>query len=276
MFKWYKNDSATKYYDEKGEVFMKQVSFSLLPRQAGTYKSLVDSSMQSKILRNYILHEYQLPEQLSIINEGDKKGLKLEKFLFDEPTNIRLNELVKYVRKNGYIVNRSSLMRHILSQLITNLKKNSTIPPKERAVRPLNFYFKKGTKEVLEQFVSFRNRNAVIERFILEDYKPSDVQHLLDKPKELEQMRIGVDRTAIEKLDEFVENIAQKGVTRTALMRDVVEKIIAKLSNTDTRKLIAETRLQNALFEYEQAFGKDVLREQLYKYVTYDESDPVH
>ncbi|WRU93998.1 hypothetical protein RYX51_13300 [Priestia filamentosa] len=74
---------------------MKQVSFSLLPRQAGTYKSLVDSSMQSKILRNYILHEYQLPEQLSIINEGDKKGLKLEKFLFDEPTNIRLNELVK-------------------------------------------------------------------------------------------------------------------------------------------------------------------------------------
>lgn len=52
---------------------MKQVSFSLFPKQAENFKSNVDSSIQSKVLRNYILNDYQLPDDLSIINEGDKK-----------------------------------------------------------------------------------------------------------------------------------------------------------------------------------------------------------
>lgn len=246
---------------------MKQVSFSLFPGQAGAFKSKVDPSVQSKILRNYVLNEYQLPGDLSIINEGDKKGLKIEKFLFDENTNTRLNELVKIVREAGYKANRSSLMRHIMKQLLEKLEKQNDSLPKERVVRHSSFYFEKGTKDVLEQFVPFRDRNAFIERFILEDYTPSHNRTaLLDKPEEVESMRISISAEAFSKLDRHVKEIQTKGITRTALMRDVVMQLIGKLSKTDARKLITEKRLQIALREFKNTFGNDALRERLEEY----------
>ena len=79
-------------------------------------------------------------------------------------------------------------------------------------------------------------------------------------------MRISISEDAFDKLDQFVSEISTKGVTRTALMRDVVEKLIGKLSKTDARKLIAEARLQRSIKEYEQTFGHDVLRERLNQY----------
>lgn len=246
---------------------MKQVSFSLFLGQAEAFKSKVDPSVQSKTLRNYVLNDYQLPGDLSIINEGNKKGLKPEKFLFDENSDARLNELVKIVREAGYKANRSSLMRHIMKQLLEKLEKQNDSLPKQREIRHSSFYFEKGTKDVLEQLILFRDRNAAIERFILEDYKPSHNRaFLLEKPEEVESMRIGVAVEAFRKLDGYVKEIQTKGITRTALMRDVVEQLIGKLSNTDARKLIAEKRLQNALREFENTFGNDVLRERLEEY----------
>lgn len=246
---------------------MKQVSFSLFPGQAKAFKSLVDSSVQSKVLRNYVLNEYQLPNDLSIINEGEKKGLKPEKFLFDEHTDDRINELVKNVREAGYKANRSSLMRHIMAELIEKLKNEEDSTPKKREIRHSSFYFEKGTKEVLEQFIPFRDRNLAIERFILEDYKPrADMSFLLEKPEDVEPMRISLDSEAFQKLDYYVNKIQTKGISRTALMRDVVEQLITKLSKTDARKLIVEKRLQNALHEYEHTFGANSLKERLEEY----------
>ena len=246
---------------------MKQVSFSLFPEQAKSFKSLVEPSIQSKILRNYILNEYQLPEDLSIFNMGEKKGLKPEKFLFDEYSDERLNELVKMVRSAGFTANRSSIMRHILNQLINKLEKEDDSHLKDREIRHSSFYFEKGTKDVLEQFVPFRNRNAVIERFILEEYKlPQNEASLLDKPNEPESMRISIAAAAIDKLDQHVKEINTTGISRTSLMRDVVEQLITKLSRTDARQLITEKRLQKALSEYENVFGQEELKERLEEY----------
>jgi hypothetical protein len=246
---------------------MKQVSFSLFPEQAKSFKSLVEPSVQSKILRLYVLNEYQLPDDLSVINEGDKKGLKPEKLLFDEYSDEKLNELVKTVRAAGYTANRSSIMRNVINQLIKRLEKQDDSLLKEREVRHSSFYFEKGTKDVLEQFVHFRGRNAAIELFILNEYKPSpNKTYLLDKPDDPESMRIGISAAALHKLDEFVDEINTKGITRTSLMRDVVEQLIGKLSRTDARQLIAEKRLQKALYEYESAFGKEELKERLEEY----------
>jgi hypothetical protein len=246
---------------------MKQVSFSLFHGQADAFKSLVDSSVQSKILRNYVLNEYQLPDDLSVIHTGDTKGLKPGKFLFDEHTHNRLNELVKNVREAGYTANRSSLMRHIMKQLLEKLEKQNDSLPKEREIRHSSFYFEKGTKDVLEQFIPFRDRNAAIERFILEEYKPSDNQAtLLEKPEEVEPMRIGIATEAFRKLDGYVEQIQTNGITRTALMRDVVLQLIGKLADTDGSKLIIEKRLKDALREFEKKFGNEVLKERLEEY----------
>lgn len=251
---------------------MKQVSFSLFPEQAKSFKSLVEPSIQSKILRNYVLNEYQLPEDLSIFNKGDKKGLKPEKFLFDEYSDERLNELVKMIRSAGFTANRSSIMRHLINQLITKLEKEDDSFLKDREIHHSSFYFEKGTKDVLEQFVTFRNRNAVIERFILEEYKPSQNKaSLLDKPNEPDSVRIGIAAAAIDKLDQYVKEINTTGISRTALMRDVVEQLITKLSKTDARKLIVEKKLENALREFEQTHGTNILKERLEEYRTHRE-----
>jgi excinuclease UvrABC nuclease subunit len=138
---------------------------------------------------------------------------------------------------------------------------------RDREIRHSSFYFEKGTKDVLEQFVTFRNRNTVIERFILEEYKPSHNRaSILDKPNEPESMRISISAEAFLKLDHYVKEIQTKGISRTALMRDVVEQLITKLSKTDARQLIAEKRLQKALSEYKNVFGQEELKERLEQY----------
>jgi len=251
---------------------MKQVSFSLFQGQAQQFKNLVDSSLQSKVLRNFVLNEYQLPEDLSVIHQGDTKGLKPEKFHFDEHTDSRLNLLVKQVRDANFTANRSSLMRHIMKELIEKLEKqnqdkDNSISDK-REVRKSSFYFEKGTKEVLERFVPFRDRNAAIERFILEEYRPSDNRDfLLEKPVEVESVRISIDVEAYNKLDEYVKDFDTKDITRTSLMRDVVVQLIGKLANTDGSKLIAEKRLQASIEDFKERFGEDALRERLSEYI---------
>lgn len=246
---------------------MKQVSFSLFPGQAQSFKSLVEPSVQSKVLRDYVLNDYHLPDDLSVFNQGQKKGLKPEKFLFDEYSDEKLNELVRMVRDAGYTANRSSVMRDVLNQLIKELEKQDDSLLRNREVKHSSFYFEKGTKEVLEQFVTFRNRNAVIERFILEEYKPShNKAALLEKPEDPESMRVSISAAALHKLDQYVSDLNTVGISRTSLMRDVVEQLIGKLSSTDARKLMAEKRLQKALYEYESAFGSERLRERLEEY----------
>ena len=172
------------------------------------------------------------------------------------------------VREAGYTANRSSLMRNIMSELISKLQKEvDDSLPKNRKLLHSSFYFEKGTKDVLEQFIPFRDRNVVIERFILEEYEPTQGNHvLLDKPIEPESMRISMDEEAFNKLDHFVDVIQIKGISRTSLMRDAVLQLISKLSKTDARKLIAEKRLQSAIQEYENTFGHELLAEKLEEY----------
>lgn len=248
---------------------MKQVSFSLFDGQAATFKNMVDSSIQSKTLRNFILNEYKLPSNLEDLfkDESDRTELKIEKFYFDDNTNLHLDELVKRVKMKGFKVNRSSLMRNIMKQMIESLKANEQSSPTKRELKHSSFYFEKGTKDILEQLISFRDRNAVIERFILEEYKPSNSYSLLlEKPVDVEPMRISIDKEAFNRLDQLIDELGIKKITRTSLMRDVVMQLITKLSHTDARKIIVKKKLDAAIDEFEKVFGPELLKEKLESY----------
>lgn len=248
---------------------MKRVSFSLYPGQAKEYKAMVDDALQSRIIRNFIKNDYILPEDLSVINKGEKQGLEVSPFRFDEWTDEKLNSLVKQVRDAGFKANRSSLMRHILEQLIHKLKQQNGETAKDRELRHSSFYFEEGTKNLLEQYIPFRDRNAVIERFVLDEYKPRINRSILyEKPDQPESMRISMSGKAFDKLDRYVKEIKSKGVNRSSLMRDVVDQIISKLSNSDAQGLIVETRLKQAIEEYKRMFGEELLRETLSTYHT--------
>ncbi|MED3746595.1 hypothetical protein I6J18_00145 (plasmid) [Peribacillus psychrosaccharolyticus] len=198
----------------------------------------------------------RLSEVLNCINHGDKKGVKSERFLFDEHADIRLNDLVKTVRESGYKANRSSIMRHLMNELLQKLGSSEEVLPKAREIHHSSFYFEKGTRELLETYVPFRDRNATIEHYILESYVPTSNRELLfDKPDEVETWRIGMARAAFDKLDGLVNEVHTKGISRSSLMRDAVMQLISQSANTDARKLITEIRLQKALHEFENTFG---------------------
>ncbi len=240
----------------KGEVYMKQVMFTLFEGQETLYKSLVESSVQSKVLRNYLLNEYQLPNDLTIFSKPNVTGLKNAKFYFDQFTDEKLNNYVSYVKEKGFKANRSSIMRHVIGELISKLQgQNSKVSPVTREVKKVDVYFEKGTKAILENFINFRDRNATLERFILEEYEPKDLNYVMDKLQEPEQMKVGMDIKAFEKLDKLVDQINKDGVNRSVLFRDVVNKLISKLSNSDARQLIAEKRLEYAITDVIEVSG---------------------
>ncbi|MED4587642.1 hypothetical protein [Priestia flexa] len=235
---------------------MKQVMFTLFEGQETLYKSLVESSVQSKVLRNYLLNEYQLPNDLTIFSKPNVTGLKNAKFYFDQFTDEKLNNYVSYVKEKGFKANRSSIMRHVIGELISKLQgQNSKVSPVTREVKKVDVYFEKGTKAILENFINFRDRNATLERFILEEYEPKDLNYVMDKLQEPEQMKVGMDIKAFEKLDKLVDQINKDGVNRSVLFRDVVNKLISKLSNSDARQLIAEKRLEYAITDVIEVSG---------------------
>lgn len=252
---------------------MKQVSFSLFPEQEAKFKALVEGSIQGKIIRNYLLNEYKLPKDLSLINQGNKKDLKVCKFYFDDATNEWLNELVSIVRDKGFIANRSSIMRDVIDNLISKLESNKDVLPKNRKLIHSTFYFERGTREILEKLISFRDRNAIIERFILEEYSLNNKTRLLDKPIEPEQIRLSIDSAAIIKLDEIAKELNIKGLSRAALMRNVVDELITIISKTDAKNLIVERQLHQSLQEYQRIHGFKKLKETLSTYLQKNETE---
>lgn len=247
---------------------MKQVMFSLFNGQEERYRSLVEDSMQAKVLRNYLLNEYTLPEDLTIFSKGDTKDTKNGKFYFDDFTNEKLNSCVAAVKEKGYKANRSSVMRHVIEELIKKLEGQSKkVSPVERQVKKIDVYFERGTRAVLEKYVNFRDRNATLERFILEEYEPKDLTYVMDRLREPEQMKVGMDIKAYEKLDSLVGKINKDGVNRTILFRDVVIQLVSKLSKSDARELIAEKRLEYSLDEVLEVSGPERLTEVLESYI---------
>jgi len=159
-------------------------------------------------------------------------------------------------------------MRHVIDQLIQKLEaQNEKISPAERQVKKIDVYFERGTRAVLEKYVNFRDRNATLERFILEEYEPKDLNYVMDKLREPEQMKVGMDIKAYEKLDRLVDKINKDGVNRTILFRDVVNQLVSKLSNSDARELIAEKRLEYSIDDFLEVSGPERLTEVLESYI---------
>lgn len=128
----------------------------------------------------------------------EKKGVKSERLLFDEHADNRLNDIVKTVRESGYKANHSSVMHHLMNELIQKVRSSEENLPKVRDVHHSSFYFEKGTNELLKTYVPFRDRNITIERYSVGIYVSiSKRESLLDKPKEVETWRIGMAGAAL-------------------------------------------------------------------------------
>lgn len=245
---------------------MKRYGFSLLPSQEEEFQNLLDKSMRSRSLRQYITQDYSLPENLDELSHP-VDGVKPVPLYLDDVTNERLNELVEIAKKSGALrVNRSSLMRNILDNLIKDVKAGHEFA-EERETKGINLYLESGTMDLLQEFIPFRDRNAAIELFIMKDYKLTDnLAKLRAKPVNTEQKYVALGKEAIELLDGYVSKLGDKDISRMSILRDVIEKIVEKFSKQSFQTLVADRQLYRAMQSYEQVYSRDALRESVESY----------
>jgi len=254
-----------------------QVSFSLFPGQMEKYLSFVDKKIKSTVLRNYLLYHYRLPEDLSILQLYEmKRGTKPKsvKFIFNNEANERLNHLVKIVKEDELPCNRSLIIRHLIDDLINRLN-NKQIKITElytksksesKRKRALPVVLEKKINYTLDLLTQYKERNTAIEDFILEKYIPSPIEVLQEKPKNPEFLHIYISEKAFHLLDYYVGKYQNKGVSRSAIMRDVVNQLIDFISNESQSKKIDDL-LNNALEEYRKVYGNMRLKNKLLNYL---------
>lgn len=244
----------------------KRIGFTLQPEVVKQVKALIDPNKYSKIIRSFFHGQYELPTNIRELSIFKEVKTVMEPIRLDQDTINLLDEYVKQAKQKGIKANRSLIMRHSFSELVKYLSENeSFIRTKKKRV---SFYFPRGTSEALYRYISRTDRNIVINQYISQEYRPStNIDDLKKRPHETESFSVEMQVETFDKLDQFVEDIGVKGVTRTALMRDAVAQLITKLSNTKANQIIIEQRLIAAIRDYEETYGKTKLRKKLSEYL---------
>lgn len=237
----------------------KRIGLNLDGQIVESIKGLLENKrMYSKAVTYFLQNEYKPPTTLK---EDELEEAKYELIQFDE---VSLNLLDRWCKQLN--ISRSALMRDVTQKLELALKQEKMKISSKR--KPSSFYFESGTKDILDRLIPFNDRNITIEQFILHDYKPiKDTKALKKRPLEVESIRIYLNGAAFDKLKDLVREIDIKGITQAALMRDVINQLIKKLSNSEAHKLVLEQRLESTIEEYQNKYGQDQIKEKLKTYV---------
>ncbi|MFB4165626.1 hypothetical protein ACE1TI_17960 [Alteribacillus sp. JSM 102045] len=253
----------------------KNVGFSLQPDVVKKIKTLVNRNQYSKNVRNFLHGQYTFPSNIEELAAFQHTKTSFDLLRLDKDTVLLLDEYVRRAKARGYNkANRSLIMRHVLAQFLKQLDEKSQESTKR--IRRIPFYFQEGTSETLYHYISASDRNPMINQFILDEYKPSnDTNKLRTRPTKTERFTVALEEESIQRMDQFVEEIGVKGVTRTALMRDAVDQLIESLSTSTSNKIIVEQRLEASITEYKKVFGEKKLSEKLNKMSIVPEEDNI-
>lgn len=238
----------------------KLVSFSLEKDVYEKVQNKTGSRRLAKTLRNFIANQYELSDR-TILLDGTK-GDKVQPIRLDDNT---IELLDQWVTKIGDECNRSVIMRDVFKQLLNFLEKQNIAVAKER--KHSTFYFEKGTRSILEQFISSRDRDSTIELFFLNEYRlPKQIGVLEEKPIEPESIRINMDATSFQKLQDMVDKIGRDSISKTSIMRDVVKQLIEKNTSGNLNEEYAAIKFRNVIKEYDNIVGEEKVREEVEKY----------
>ncbi|MEK4108612.1 hypothetical protein NST28_31540 [Paenibacillus sp. FSL R10-2791] len=268
---------------------IKKYGLALDSVQLDEFRKLVPEKIRRKSLESFILNDYKFsPSNSNSLddedNEIDKKrgrGRPAKKNSENSiATNMALSieaitiidDLVTNLKNKGVSANRSSVMRDVISNfnIFYKDKRDLFTSPSER--KPNTFYLEKGTHEFLKKWTKSRNLNYVIEQFILSsDFTPSsitdeDISFLRKTPEQVEPIRISISETAYSVIDDILSSL-DPGITRTSIMRLVVQRIIQLDQGVALPKLLAKKKLDAAIINYENIVGVDKTQELISDYL---------
>ncbi|UOE78408.1 hypothetical protein [Parageobacillus thermoglucosidasius] len=256
------------------------VSFVLRKGQIERFNKVIPEHLRTRLLRKFILNEYELPkdesELVSLFLEPEES--EVYPFRLSEEVLERLDILVDKVNNYGEklasqkTTNRSSIMRNIMDRIIEKYEKN---PVSERKWKMKPVHVTKEQKELLQKYIDQREISAVLEDFILEEYKgPSvSVQELKRRPKEkMEILVITISDDATEYLKKIISQYrAEDKVKMAHILRDAINQLIKKLENENPQKKALELRLKHTIEELMQYSTIEEVQELLENYNTKEE-----
>lgn len=209
---------------------MKKLSFNFDKGMIDRFNALVPETARSRTIRNYLLKEYQLPsdmKKLPIYLEGENE---IYPFHFNSESIKKLEAIVQKAQMIGININKSVVLRDVINILI---QRYTISPFPSRVMKRNTFKVELGTVKELDKYIPKKERSFFIEDFIMEEYEGPQVsgEILRIRPTYNEDLKVSMDISAFEKLEQYVIRTNTKGVTKAAVFRDALNQLLIRLKN---------------------------------------------
>jgi len=245
----------------------KQVGLKLDKKDWEQFKTIVPIRNRMKKLESFVFLNNVKPDL-----EVNTDDLVFENLRLSEEFLLFIDAQVDELKERGISTSRSAVMRSYIKRYT-----ESTVPAAYEAdsntvaSKRSSYYFEKGTRLLLDQWIGHRNRSSRIEDYLVsqswEDIAPED---LMDKPSEIEPIRINFNAGGTAVIDQIVSKLPGD-TSRSAVLRYVVAKMLGDIIGKPFSEVIAHSRLKSSIEQYRAVAGDQKVSEVLIQYRTNDE-----
>jgi metal-responsive CopG/Arc/MetJ family transcriptional regulator len=241
---------------------MKQYSFSFNPDVLEDFKKALPVNKSKKMLKNYLLNEYELPESLDELLQSVSNPA-IQPYWMTEVEINKIDRLIKQAKIKGYTLNRSSIMRDIMKKL---LKKYRDTPIQKSEQYRQRFKVPVGTKNRFSQLIKEGELTYELSSFIMDGYVPSN-DFTSMRNQEQEDLNFKSDIEVFEKMDEISTEYGFKKGGRAKIFRDALVQFEALLQSNPPKKAALKQELKYILDEYKNVENVPVIQEEISKYL---------
>lgn len=241
---------------------MKQYSFSFSSNVLEDFKKVLPVNRSKKILKTYLLNEYELPGLLTELQEAVNDTV-VQPYWMSEAEITKLDRLIKQAKTKGYSINRSSIMRDIMKNLVERYQDN---PIQKSEQHRQTFKVPSGTKKRLSLIVEDRELTYELSSFIMEGYIPSNDFPSM-RNQEQEDLNIQSDIEVFNKMDKISSEYNFKKGGRAKIFRDALSQFESSLQSNPPKKAALQQDLKYILDEYKKVEDVPVIQEEISKYL---------
>lgn len=241
---------------------MKQYSFSFNPDALEDFKTILPVNKSKKMLKSYLLNDYDLPESLDELQQTVSNPA-IQPYWMTEAEINKMDRLIKRANVKGYTINRSSIMRDVMKNLIEKYRDNPIIKSEQHRQR---FNVPIGTKKRLSQLIEDGELTYELSSFIMDGYIPSNDFPSM-RNQEQEDINFKSDIEVFEKLDEISSEYGFKKGGRAKIFRDALIQFEALLQSNPPKKAALKQELKYILDEYKSVESVPVIQEEISKYL---------
>lgn len=241
---------------------MKQYSFSFNPEILENFKKIIPVNRSKKILKNYLLNEYELPESLNELQRATSSTVVQPYWMTEAEIN-KIDHLIKQAQMKGYAVNRSSVLQDLLKGLIEKYRNNPIQKSEQFRAR---FKVPTGTKKRLSLLIDDGELTYELSTFIMDGYVPSNDFPSM-RNQDQEDFNFQTDIEVFEKMDEIASEYGFKKGGRAKIFRDALFQLENSMQSNSPKKAALKQELQFILDEYKSIEDVSVIKEEISKYL---------